>query len=107
MPILTQNCALAACHGSSASNLGIYISFDPDQVYGALMKDSPTSKTKFVVPGDAANSYLQMKLDGTQATVASKCGGTCGSQMPLDLPPLPQPQRDTVRAWINGGAKND
>jgi hypothetical protein len=100
MPLLGQNCALAACHGSSASNLGIYISFDPEQVYAQLMKDSPTAKMKFVVPGDAKSSYLMMKLDGTQCA-------TCGAPMPLDLPQLSQAQRDTVRAWINGGAKDD
>jgi hypothetical protein len=106
MPILSQNCAVTACHGSSASNLGIYISFDPEQVYGALLKESASAKTPFVVPGDAKGSYLQMKIDGTQGQLSAKCGA-CGAQMPLDLPPLAQDQRDTIRAWINAGAKDD
>ena len=107
MPLLSTNCALTACHGSSSSNLGIYLSFDPEQVYGQLKGQSATAKMAFVVPGDPKTSYLQIKIDGTQGDVAGKCGGTCGAQMPLDLPPLAQDKRDLIRAWITAGAKDD
>src|SRR5512140_547328 len=58
-PILNANCALAACHGSSASNLGIYIPYDPVQAYAELQKQSGTAKIPFVTPGDPKKSYLQ------------------------------------------------
>ncbi len=106
MPILTQSCALSSCHGSSGSNLGIYLSYDAAQVHTELLKTSPTAGIPFVVPGDAANSYFQMKIDGTQSKEASKCGA-CGAAMPLDLPALPQAKRDVIRNWIQGGAKDD
>ncbi len=106
-PLLGASCALAACHGSSASNLGIYIPYDAAEAYASLQKQSPTAKMSFVVPGDPKNSYLQIKLDGTQGQIASKCGSTCGAQMPLDLPVLTQEKRDLIRAWIQAGAKND
>jgi hypothetical protein len=46
-----------------------------------------------VIPGDPDNSLLIKRLEGTIAP-----------QMPLDLPPLSQPQIDTIRDWIAEGA---
>ena len=48
-----------------------------------------------IEPGNAANSHLMRKLDGTQ---------TSGSRMPPGGPYISQTQRDQIRAWINGGA---
>jgi len=56
---------------------------------------------KFVAPGDPEHSYVMIKLDGKQ---------TMGTEMPPGTPDgtlLPQATRDTVRAWIMAGAKND
>ena len=48
-----------------------------------------------VAPGDANNSYLIQKLEGTAAV---------GGRMPAGLPPLPQTDIDIIRQWIGGGA---
>ncbi|WP_394830633.1 hypothetical protein LVJ94_29415 [Pendulispora rubella] len=107
-PILAQSCSLTACHGSKESNLGIYIPSSPNDVHAALLTASPTARgAQFVVPGNPDASYLMMKIDGTQAQLAATCSGTCGAQMPLDLPALSDTERASIRAWILAGAKND
>jgi hypothetical protein len=110
VPILRQSCALTACHGSASSNLGIHLPEDAALVYKELQKVSPTANgVKFVVPGQPDKSYLMMKIDGTQAEVASKCpNGACGTAMPPPPDPLMSAKRrDTIRRWIAAGAKDD
>jgi len=108
VPILAVNCALTACHASKESNLGIHITYDPDQIYEELQKTSPTpgfGGYKFVEPGKPEESLLMAKMDGTQASLP-KCENGCGKPMPPgEL--LPQRERDIVRLWIKNGAKND
>jgi hypothetical protein len=48
-----------------------------------------------VAPGDANNSYLIQKLEGTASV---------GGRMPAGLPPLPQSDIDIIRQWIGDGA---
>lgn len=48
-----------------------------------------------VEPGNADDSYLVRKLEGTQ---------TVGPRMPLGGLPLPQSTIDAIRAWIDAGA---
>lgn len=108
MPILALNCALTACHAAKESNLGIHITYDPDQIYAELQKSSPTpgfGGNKFVVPGKPEESLLMAKMDGTQASLPN-CQSGCGMEMPPGEI-LPQKQRDIVRTWIKNGAKND
>lgn len=100
MPIVRESCALTACHSSESKNLGIYLSNDAAQVYTELQKTSAQSGQKFVVAGDPTKSYLMTKLDNKQASPQQ------GTQMPPDAL-LPVGDRDTVRAWIKAGAKND
>jgi hypothetical protein len=51
-----------------------------------------------VTPGDADNSYLIQKLEGT---------ATGGSRMPQGGPFLDQATVDTIRQWITDGAQNN
>ena len=51
-----------------------------------------------VVPGNAEESLLVHKLEGTQ---------DCGSRMPRGRMALPTASIDLIKAWIEGGAKND
>lgn len=53
----------------------------------------------FVIPGDAAGSYLVKKLEGTP--------GIVGVQMPTGGPYFTSGQMLVVRRWIQAGAKND
>ena len=48
-----------------------------------------------VAPGDANNSYLIQKLEGTASV---------GARMPAGLPALPQSDIDVIRQWIGDGA---
>lgn len=113
LPIVQKSCALTACHSSKQSNLGIYLTYDGAQVYAELQKTSPTATgQKFVVAGDPTKSYLMMKLDGKQASLAASCTAipSCGTEMPPGEPAgtlLPADQRDTIRKWISEGAKDN
>lgn len=106
MPILAQSCALTACHASKDSNLGIYLTSDPAQVYDELKKDSAAAKLKFVAPSDSKNSWMMIKMDGLQNDFKSKCGSACGTEMPPGTR-LAKADRDVVRSWIDQGAKDN
>jgi hypothetical protein len=109
IPILDKFCATSACHATEERNLGITLKIaDPAAVYAELKKESPTAKgTPFVTPGDPKKSFLQAKIDGNQADFEASClllG--CGEIMPPGSK-LTTSQRDTFRAWITAGAKDD
>jgi hypothetical protein len=111
VPIIQQTCALTACHASKESNLGIFLAYDPVQLYAELKKTSPTAVgVPFVVPGDPTMSYLILKLEGMQATEAAKCANspnmTCGTVMPPDGA-LPDAKIKVFKDWITAGAKDD
>jgi hypothetical protein len=112
-PIVFMSCALAACHSSKDSNLGIFLTYDSHQVYAEFQKSSPTAMgEKFVVPGDPGKSYLMTKLDGKQAALNAECANApimnCGTQMPPpDVSKLTSAQIETFRSWIMAGAKDD
>ncbi|GAC1562797.1 MAG: hypothetical protein NVS3B10_20010 [Polyangiales bacterium] len=107
VPIIQMSCALTACHASKESNLGIFLAYDPVQLYAELQKTSPTSMTPFVVPGDPSKSYVVLKLEGMQSVEAAKCANmTCGTVMPPDAP-LPDAKIKVFKDWITAGAKND
>ena len=55
---------------------------------------------KRVAAGDAANSYLIQKLEGTQ-------GAGNGARMPFGGPYLDQATIDQVKSWITAGAANN
>ena len=83
-PLLNADCI--TCHGGAG---GLSVE-NYDNIF--LGGDSGP----VVIPGDADNSLLIQRLEGT-----------VGDQMPLGLPPLSQPQIDTIRTWINEGALNN
>lgn len=98
MPIIVDSCALQACHSSKDSNLGIYLTSDPAQVYAELKKTSASGNKKFVAAGDSKSSWLMIKMDGLQ--------GSVGKEMPPDTR-LAKVDRDVVRSWIDQGAKDN
>ena len=108
VPLVQESCALTACHSSKESNLGIFLAYDPAQIYAELKKTSPTASGEpFVVPGDPGKSYLMVKLEGKQAALSAKCpNNSCGTVMPPDEP-LAGAKLDTVRKWITEGAKDN
>ena len=95
----------AACHTGTASATanglpGIQNLTTAANSYAALVNvaslEVPTLNR--VAPGDAANSYIIQKLEGTAAV---------GARMPLNGPYLTQAQIDEFKSWINAGATNN
>ncbi len=64
---------------------------------GVSSLEQPTLKR--VKAGDAANSYIIMKLEGA--------AGISGGRMPFGGPYLDQATIDQVKSWINAGALNN
>lgn len=95
-PIFTASCALSACHGTAAQ---AGLSLNQGSAYGNLVNVVSTSEPpkKRVLPGDAENSYIVIKLEGRQ---------TVGAQMPQGAS-LRSNSLQNIKNWINMGAKNN
>lgn len=92
--LFTKSCALSGCHGGAIA---------PDlragNSYAQLVSVASSAQPSMfrIKPGDSDNSYLIKKLNGD---------GT--SRMPPPPRPAIDPALiDSVRAWIDRGAKND
>ena len=115
-PILTANCAVAGCH---AAPLVAPMSMEAGQTFGSLVGQASCEApgVKRVEPGNGAASYIIRKLEGTQsafpgAAACTGCGnftavGDCGAQMPFGGAPLPPPEIQLIRDWIDQGAANN
>ncbi|NIO49716.1 MAG: hypothetical protein GTN73_09830 [Candidatus Aminicenantes bacterium] len=99
-PIFTSNCALSGCHNSTAQEGLILLQ---GQAYANIVNVDSTQDTqqpvrKRVLPGDSANSYLVIKIEGNQ---------TVGTRMPQGRSPLNSVQIQNIKNWIDRGAKNN
>lgn len=95
-PLFTQACAFGGCHGGA--NVQADLSLEEGQSFvellgpdgaGAPSKDSICKGAPRVVPGSPDDSCLWQLVDQ-------------GLMPPGN--PLPQPQKDLVRRWIEDGA---
>ena len=95
--VFTPNCASASCH--SGGNPAADLNLDAVNSYADLVgiASSQQAGVLRVEAGDADNSYLIQKLEGTAAT---------GNVMPPSGG-LPQSTVDIVRQWIADGATDD
>lgn len=95
--IFTSSCALSGCHNAGSARGGLILV--SGQSYGNLVNVDATNEPnrKRVLPNDADNSYLIIKLEGRQ---------TVGSRMPPSGA-LAGNQIQTIKNWINLGASND
>ena len=111
MPIFTQSCAFSTCHGSTVGKAnGVFLGKDAPRVYTAIVgaKGDEHPTMPFVTAGNARESYLMRKMDGSQCALDAQCtGGSCEAPMPKNEESLDLATRDTVRRWIAQGAKND
>ena len=82
----------SACHSTSSTAGGLNLGTE-STAYTVLTTMSTGSGTAFVVSGDAAASYLYMKMTGSGA----------GDIMPPDESSTPA-DIALVEAWINEGA---
>jgi hypothetical protein len=91
-----KGCTASSCHGS-ASQGGLDLR--ASAAYGELVNVAAQGEAKtLVIPGDAQNSYLVIKLEGRQSF---------GSRMPEGGTPLDNIDLSNVRNWITQGAKNN
>jgi hypothetical protein len=95
-PIFSSSCAASSCHGAAAQS---GLSLIQGQSYVNLVNIGSTEdiSRKRVLPGDAANSYIVIKLDGRQ---------TVGAKMPLGGS-LDAVSLQNIKNWINKGANNN
>ena len=92
------NASCTSCHSGSSPSQGLNLS--EGAAYGNTVNVPSTqvSSLDLVEPGDADNSYLMQKLEGTAQT---------GVQMPNGGPYLNTTLRQLVRDWIEAGAQDD
>ncbi|HKJ93647.1 MAG TPA: hypothetical protein VJ957_10775 [Longimicrobiales bacterium] len=92
-----RGCAGSSCHGTAKqANLDL----TKGNAYAALVNIQSTDepdKTR-VIPGDTANSYLVIKLEGRQSF---------GVRMPNGQAPLDSIDMANIKNWIQNGAKNN
>ena len=95
-PVFTNNCATSGCHNSAAGG-GLVLS--TGQAYGNLVNVPSTGEPNMtlVIPSDADNSYLVIKLEGRQ---------NVGARMPL-TGSISNNQIQNIKNWINNGAQNN
>jgi hypothetical protein len=91
-----NGCSASSCHGGGAGGLSLSTSTGSY----AMLVGVPSSGTGevFVIPSNAAGSYLVKKLDGSQSV---------GSRMPLGGAALDATDMKNIKNWINQGAKNN
>jgi len=92
-PILDQHCI--ACH--TAGGAGQKASGFSMDSYEDLMKG--TQAGPMIVPGDALGSNMLVLMEGRADPSISMPHGS--------MKPVPQNEIDTIRRWIEQGAKNN
>jgi hypothetical protein len=83
------------CH--SGANAPVGLRLDAANSYANLVGVASGERPNLmrVAPGDANNSYIIQKLEGTAGI---------GERMPAGLPALPQSDINVIRQWIGDGA---
>jgi len=91
-----KGCAAGSCHGSARS---AGLSLASGSSYTSLVNVTSTQSTSLrVIPGNANDSYLIVKVEGRQ---------TVGDRMPAGGSPLDNIDLTNLKNWINQGAKNN
>jgi hypothetical protein len=88
-------CNASGCHGGGAGGLTLGSSAGTN--HGALVGVASSTGVAYVIPNDAANSYVVKKLEGTGS----------GSRMPLGGNALDNIDLTNIKNWINTGAANN
>jgi hypothetical protein len=91
-----RGCTSGSCHGSSQQ---AELDLRAGNAYANLVNVQATQATVArVIPGDATNSYLIVKVEGRQ---------TVGLQMPVGGSALDNIDLTNLKNWINQGADNN
>jgi hypothetical protein len=93
-----RGCNIDGCHGTG-TGAGTLLLTDTATAYAGLVDVlSGCNGIIRVIPGDADNSYLVMKVEGTH---------TCGGRMPPNDNPLDSIDQANIRNWVTEGAFNN
>ncbi len=97
--IFSPSCALSGCHTGSSPQMNQNLS--AGMAYSNIVNVPSTEEPQYmrVLPGDAANSYLYMKITGDARIT--------GVQMPKVGGPLTADKIAAIKDWINAGAPPD
>jgi hypothetical protein len=98
-PIFDRSCATTFCHAGSGPQQGLNLEAGKSYANIVSVPSTQAPSAMRVVPFDAENSYLYLKLKGEQANL-----GGSGGRMPSGRPALPEDQLALIRAWIDQGA---
>lgn len=91
-----KGCAASSCHGSFEAAA---LNLTAGNAYANLVNVTATqAAVARVIPGNANDSYLVVKLEGRQSF---------GQQMPLGGSALDNIDLTNIKNWINQGAKNN
>ena len=96
--IFTPQCAFPGCHAAPAPQQGMDLSAGKTYVDTVGADSAELPGFKRVASGNAADSYVYMKIAGDPRIV--------GGRMPLGGL-LTAAEIDAVRAWIDAGAKDN
>ncbi len=98
VPILSNHCAITGCHVPGSPPNGLVMI--PSQAYQDLVGVTVVEDSSYVRvdPGDAADSYIYLKITGTQPV---------GVRMPATGLYLSPTDIATIASWINQGALNN
>ena len=83
LPVLRQRCG--SCHNADKKTAGLDVTS-----YAGIMAGGGSGEV--IVPGDANRSHLFRVVNHDDEP-----------KMPPDGPPIPEPERQLLRAWIDGG----
>lgn len=91
-----RGCASGSCHGAAQSaGLDLRSGSSRENLVNVTATQSGAAR---VIPGNAQDSYLIIKVEGRQ---------TVGSRMPIGGAALDSIDLTNLRNWINQGAKNN
>lgn len=102
--IISRSCAFSSCHGGVRAYPQLSAETAYDSLLTSMSQEVPS--LRLVTPGDPAQSWLMIKLDGEmlQRPECAADAGVCGTSMPQSSERLPAHEREMIRAWIRLGA---
>ena len=98
LPVLKRHCVVCHMTSDTQGGLGLY----PEHHPSLVSAPSNQSKLMLVEPGSIENSYLYHKLMNTQLSAGGE-----GASMPYQRDALSPADIETIRLWIQEGAKRN
>lgn len=96
--VFTPSCAVGGCHVSPGAPLDLDLGSAAASAAGTIgVASAEVPSLLRVTPGNAADSYLYMKVTGDPRIL--------GERMPANADPLSAADLELIARWIDGGAR--